>query len=345
MIVFKENGEFDSSGLLFFFYKWRKPLIVVFIIAVLASLLFSSPWFITPKYKSTVIMFPVATNSVSKVLISQSAAVKEDILGFGEEEQAEQMLQILNSNKIRDKVIEKFNLMEHYGIDPGSNYKMTRLIKEYESNVTFRRTEYMAVKVSVLDKDPVMAASMANTIAELMDSAKNQMQKARAKMALAIVQREYQELEAEIQQIVDSLKWIGKKGVHDYESQSEVLNQQLAIAISKGDDRAVIALEKRLDILADYGSTFMSLKNALEFKTEQITLLKAKLEEARVDSEQQLPQKFIVNDAFAAEKKSYPVRWVIIVISTFSALLISTLVILLLENVSKMRKPAGKDEL
>ncbi len=342
MIVFKENGEFDSSGLLFFMYKWRKPLIIVFVISVLASLLFSSPWFITPKYKSTVIMFPVATNSVSKVLISQTSAIKEDILGFGEEEQAEQMLQILNSNKIRDKVIEKFDLMKHYDIDTSSKYKMTKLIREYESNITYRRTEYMAVRVWVLDKDPVMAANMANTIAEQLDSAKNQMQKSRAKMGLQIVEKEYRELEGEIQQIVDSLKWIGKQGVHDYESQSEVLNQQLAISISKGDNRAVKAIEKRLDVLADYGSTFLSLKNALEFKTEQITLLKAKLEEARVDAEQELPQKFVVNDAYVAEKKSYPIRWVIVMISTFSVLLITILIILVLDNLSKIRRPSGK---
>jgi len=337
MIVIKEKGDFDSSGILYFLYKWRKPLIIVIVVTIAASLLFSSPWFITPKYKSTVILFPVATNSVSKVLISQNSGIKEDILGFGEEEQAEQMLQILNSNRIRDEVINKYDLANHYNLEPDSRYRMTRLIREYESNITFRRTEYMAVKISVLDKDPVMAANIANSIAELLDSAKNQMQKERAKMALTIVEKGYSELETEIKNIVDSLKAIGKKGVHDYESQSEVLNQQLAIAIAKGDNNAIRALEKKLDVLAEYGSTFLSLKNALEFKTEQATLLKAKLEEARVDAEQELPQKFIVNSAFPAEKKSYPIRWIIVVISTFSAFMISVLVILALENMYRLK--------
>ena len=61
-------------------------------------------------------MFPVATNSISKVLISQNSGIKEDILGIGEEEQAEQMLQMLNSNLIRDRIIQKYNLIEHYNI-------------------------------------------------------------------------------------------------------------------------------------------------------------------------------------------------------------------------------------
>ncbi len=341
MINLKENGEFDSSGLLFFIYRWRKTLIIVFVMAVIASWIFSSPFFITPKYQSSVIMFPVATNSISKALISQKSGIKEDILGFGEEEQAEQMLQILNSNRIRDRIIAKYDLLNHYDIKPGSKYRMTRLIREYENNITFRRTEYMAVKISVLDKDPVMAADIASSISELMDSTKNLMQKERSMMALKIVDTKYHELQREINQIVDSLRVLGKLGVHDYESQSEVLNQQLAIAISKNDKQAINALEKKMSVLAEYGSIFLSLKNTLEYKTEQITLLKAKYEEAKVDAEQELPQKFIVNSAYVAEKKSYPVRWMIVVVSTLSALMLTIICIIIMESFSKFLRSSN----
>ncbi len=337
MIIIKENIEFNSSGFISSIYQWRKLLLVVIILSAIGSWFFSSSLFITPKYESSVIMFPVATNSVSKVLISQNSGVKEDILGFGEEEQAEQMLQMLNSNLIRDKIIQQFNLLDHYDIDTDSKYKMTYLINEYDNNVKFRRTEYMAVKIIVLDKDPETAAKIANTIAELLDSTKNQMQKERAVKAFEIVGKEYKEMQLSIQVIVDSLRVIGKKGVNDYESQAEVLNQQLAIAISENNGRAVRALEQRIDILAEYGSTFLSLKNSLEYMTEQVTLLKAKYEEAKVDAEQELPQKFIVNSAYVGEKKSYPVRWVIIAVTIFSALLLTTMIILTIENVANIR--------
>ena len=335
---FAENGDFDSSGFIFFLYFWRKPLIIITILAIIASILFSSPWFITPKYKSTVILFPVATNSISKALISQQSGIKEDVLGFGEEEQAEQMLQILNSNLIRDRIVKTFGLLDHYGIDEESKYKYTRLIREYESNVSFRRTEYMAVMISVLDTDPQMAADIANTIAELVDSTKNHMQKERAVRAFNIVEKEYLSLQNEISAIVDSLRVIGKLGVNDYESQSEVINQQLAIALRNGDMSAVTALEGKLDVLAEYGGAFLSLKNTLEFKSEQLTLLKTKYQEAKVDSEAELPQKFVVNSAFKAEKKSYPIRWIIVVVTTLSALLLAILIIIVIDNFSKIKK-------
>lgn len=330
------NKEFDNSNLIIFFYKWRKLLIFVTLLALIASIIFSSPWFITPKYKSSVIMFPVATNSVSKVLISQNSPIKADILGFGEEEQAEQLLQILNSNLIRDKIIAKYNLLDHYGISPDSRYKNTKLFKEYENNVKFRRTEYLAVKITVFDKDPQMAADIANDIAAFVDVVKNQMQRDRAQMAFKIVEEEYNGLLADVQSIVDSMGVLGLMGVNDYERQSEVFNQQLAIAIRNNDKSGVRELEKKLKLIGQYGGTLLSLKNALEFKTEQLTLLKAKYREAKVDAEQELPQKFIVNSAYKAERKSYPIRSVIVIVSVFSAIFLTILVILFFENFSKI---------
>ncbi len=330
------NKEFDNSNLIVFFYKWRKPLIFVTLLALVASIIFSSPWFITPQYKSTVIMFPVATNSVSKVLISQNSPIKADILGFGEEEQAEQLLQILNSNLIRDKIIAKYNLLDHYGIRPDARYKNTKLFREYENNVKFRRTEYLAVKITVFDKDPQMAADIANDIAAMVDVVKNQMQRERAQMAFEIVEEEYNGSLADVQSIVDSIGVLGQMGVNDYERQSEVFNQQLAIAIRNNDKSGVRELEKKLTLIGQYGGTLLSLKNALEFKTEQLTLLKAKYREAKVDAEHELPQKFIVNSAYKAEQKSYPIRSIIVIISVFSAIFLTILVILFIENFSKI---------
>jgi capsular polysaccharide biosynthesis protein len=329
--------ELNSINLLHLLLKWRFPLAIITVIAIVASIIFSSPFFIKPKYKSSVIMFPVATNSISKVLISQNSGIKEDILGIGEDEQSEQMLQMLNSNLIRDRIIEKYDLMNHYKISSDSKYKYTRLHREYENNVKFRRTEYMAVKITVFDTDPQMAADMANDIAALLDSTRNIMQKERAVKAFQIVDAEYRSLENEVNDIVESLKYLGSKGVNDYERQSEVLNQQLAIAISQNNQYAVRALQQKLDTLGKYGGIFLSLKDGLEFKTEQLTLLKTKYQEAKVDAEQFLPQKFIVNSAYKAEIKSYPIRWIILVVTAFIVFFMAVLTIIIVENYTKLQ--------
>ncbi len=329
----KKWEDFDSSNIVIFLYKWRKPLFIVILVAFVGSWFFSLPWFITPKFKSTVIMFPASTNSVSKALLTEQRQVGQDIMSFGEDEQAEQLMQILNSNRIRDRVIRQFNLMEHYGIDSSARYKYSRLFNEYERNISFRRTPFMAVQITVLDTDPQLAADIANTIAALLDSTKNEMQHERAILGLAVVEIEHESLQQEVNTIVDSLVALGKLGVNDVEYQSQVLNQQMAISIMEGNTRAQRQLQKRLNILGEYGGIYMSLKNALEFKMEQLTMIQARLKEARVDARESLPQKFIVSDAYKAEKKSYPIRWLIVVVSTLSALFLTIIVIMIIEKI------------
>lgn len=334
----QESNEFNYSSLWLFLYKWRFHLIIIGVTAIILSAVFSSPFFITPLYKSEVILFPVSSNSVSKALLTDQPSAKSDILEFGEDEQTEQMLQILNSGVIKDKIIEKFNLMDHYKINPNSKYKKTSLYEEFEDNISFRRTEYLAVKITVLDRDPKMAADIANTISDLLDSTKNHMQKERAVKGFKIVEKEYLKLQLEIDQMEDSLRKIRQFGVYDYESQSEMMNQQLAIEIAKGNQRGIAALNEKLNILAQYGGAYVSLRDMLEHEKKQLSYLKARYDEAKIDAEENLPQKFVVESAFVAEKKSYPIRSVIVLVSTLATLLISVIVIIFIEKIPVKNK-------
>lgn len=334
----KGSEDFESTNFIIFLHNRRKPLFYVTLTAIIASIVFSSPFFITPMFKSSVILFPTSSNSISKALLSENVAEKQDILGFGEDEQTEQMLQILSSNKIRDRIIEKYNLIEHYEINPSSKYKYTRLYNTYDENITFRRTEYMAVKITVIDKDAKFAANIANDIAELLDSTKNIMQKERALKAFRIVEAEYLKLKSEVQQMEDSLTKLRELGVHDYESQAEMINQQLAIELARGNRSGVKALEDKLNVLAKFGGPYVSLRDALEYEKKQLSEVKAKFDEAKIDAEEVLPQKFIVNSAYPAEKKSYPVRWIIVVISTLSAFILAVIILAILDSLSVYNK-------
>lgn len=301
--------------------------------AIIASVIFSSPFFITPKYESTVILYPAATNAISKALLTENSGMKEDILDFGEDEETEQLLQILHSNRIRSKIISKYRLMEHYGIDTNSNYKVTHLYKEYENNISFKRTEFMAVKITVMDKDPQYAADIANDITELLDSTKNDMQKQRAERAYEIVKNQYFKLRDEITIMEDSLSVLRSLGVHDYESQAEMINQQLAIELAKNNQAGIKRLESKLDILAKYGGPYVSLRDNLELEKKQLSMLRAKYEEAKTDAEEVLPSKFVVNSAYKAERKSYPIRWLIVLVATVSAFLFTMILLLIIENI------------
>lgn len=327
------NTDFNSTNFFIFLWDRRKLIIIVSIIAAVVSA--AASFLITPKFKSTVILFPTSTNSISKALVNTNPGNNQDILEFGEEEQAEQLLQILNSSLIRNKIIQRFDLAKHYEIDENSKFKNTYLMKEYEDNISFKRTEFMAVEISVLDKDPQMAADIANGIANLLDSTKNEMQKERARRGFEIVKKNYEDIQNEIKILDDSLQKIRQKGVNDYETQAEMLNQELAIQIGKGNKQGVERIEAKLDTLSKYGGIYVLLRNNLGYKIDQLNKIKAKYDEAKIDAEEYIQQKFTVDNAFKAEKKTTPVRWLIVALSTFSAFLLTVLILIFIETVYK----------
>ncbi len=330
-----KNTYFDSSELLFVLYQKKLLIIIIAIIAIISAIVFSSPIFITPLFKSTTIIYPTTSSSISNTLIVKDQ--NSDLLRFGDEEESEQLLQLLNSTLVRSRIIDKFNLIDHYDMDVNSPLIMTHLFKEFDSKFKFSRTEFMAIEILVLDHDSQMAANMANEIVRLLDTVKINMQHKRAMDGLKIVENEYLQLKADVKVMEDSLTKLRGKGIHDYESQAEMINQQLAIEIATGNTSAVRRLETQLTILAEYGGPYVSLRDALSYEKEQESEMKSKYSEARVDAMNSLPQSFVVSKAFAAERKSYPLRVIIVLLTTIAVLFFTILVILFLENLSKIK--------
>ena len=316
------RNSYNAKYLCKLLVDYHKPLLIVLAVAAILAVVFSSTYFITPLYKSTTIIYPTSSNSISKVLISTTYQSEKDIMNFGEDEQTEQMLQVLNSNRVRDKVISRFNLMEHYNIKPDSKYPFTKLNKLYDSRIKFRRTEYNAVRITVLDSDPVLSAQMANDIAEIFDSTMNALQKEVAIKAFRLVEEEYMTLWNEMHQLEDSLNTLRKLGVFDYESQVEMMTRQMAVELGKGNTQGIKNIQEQLDILAEYGGASYAINERLDNDRLQLSLVKSKYEEAKMDATQDIPHKFVVTSAYQAERKAYPIRWIIVVITVLSTFLL-----------------------
>ena len=332
----KEVSDFSSSGLLMFIFKWKKQLILASTIA--AGLSYVACLFIKPEYKSTVILFPSSTSSVSKALLSESSASKQDLLQFGEDEEADQLLQILQSDIIRDAVIKKFDLMNHYGIDPESEYKNTKLFDEYEDKINFKRTEFMSVKIEVSDTDPQLAADIANSIAVLYDSTKNSIQRQRSLQGLKLVEAKYFDFKKEMQADEDSLNKLRAMGINDYESQAERLNEAYGKALLEGKQNAINKLEEKMKLLSQYGGAYVAIRDNFEHKRKQLSFLKGKYEEAKMDAEQNISHKFVVNYAHKAEKKSYPIVWLVVLISFIVSLIFSLFILIIWEKFNNVKR-------
>jgi uncharacterized protein involved in exopolysaccharide biosynthesis len=360
----RESTYLESKSLLMTVIKWRKPLIIVVLVASVASFIFSGPTFIPPKFKSTVVFFPAAAGSVSQAVLETNPG---NLVEFGEETQVEQMLQILNSDEIRSIVIKKYDLMKHYRIDPSSKYPQTELYEEYTDNITYEATEFLSVRIEVMDEDAQMAANIANDIASLLDSVKNRMQRSRLMQAMKIVEDEYNEKRAIVTAQQDSLKVLREMGLMDYQNQSIIWNEEYAKSFSsynndvaalkelekyrpaddsmvvnvkariKGAESRIKTLQTKLDLLAQYGGTNLALNENVNTQIEELNKLKLQHQKLKIDAEHNLPPKFIINKAVKAEKKSYPIRWLIVVVSVFSSFILALIILVIIERVKEFQ--------
>ena len=196
------GNNYDHAITIQFFKRWWKLLTLVTIaalaISVVASLL------ITPRYKSTAILFPTNSNRISKAIMDYHYSL--DFMDYGIERDCEYAIQILSSKSMEDSVCSHFNLMEHYGISQDDAHRLFKLHEQYRGNVNVKRTEYLGVEVSVLDVDPEWAANIANYIAEHYDVICHRIHHDRAVDASRIMEGVCSKMASDIKSLEDSMR-------------------------------------------------------------------------------------------------------------------------------------------
>jgi capsular polysaccharide biosynthesis protein len=201
----------------------------------------------------------------------------------------------------------------------------------------------LGVQISVIDEDPQYAADMANEIADYYDILKRKIIKQRTEEGFAIIQKEMEEMEKTVAQLVDSMSSIMSHGVYDYESQSERLMQQYAKDVASGNSVAAKRIKEELRILEEWGPAYISVRDRILYMKEAQMYMQQKLQAMRADADYALPQKFIVESAVASDKKEYPKRLTIILMTTICTLALALLLIICQENIKRFYATIKKD--
>lgn len=324
----KNEMEMNSLDLLGFLWKNRKSILIIgFIAAVVSSFV---ALVIEEKFESTVTLYPSKTSSVSFGEINNE---DQTVSKFGEEEEAEQMLQILESAKIREEIITKFDLLNHYEIDTTGKYIFTELNDTYADNISFTRNKNGAVLITVLDKSPDTAALIANEIADLFDRTKNAMIHARAITDFNIKKEKLKKLESEMQSLRDTMSVLSSLGVVTADAYQGLTDAML----KAGDLKTKNEYKQKLAMTEKFGSLLKAFQIETEFLSERIATLKSSYEQAETDANSFPSHKFTVEEASPAEKKSYPVRWLIVVISSLSSVLFTCIILLFNEKIKELK--------
>lgn len=323
----------SATTLLSKLIKWRKQLLIYTIVAAILSGLVS---FLMPKqYKSTVVVFPARHFSTSKLLLEQNTGNQEDYMQLGDEDDAEKLIQVLNSDALKLKVAKVFDLYKRWKIkDTTFAYHYLKL--KWEEMVVIKRTEFNSIKIEVYDYTANNSAQLANGISDYCDTVRNEMTRRVSGQALKIVKEAYDNTLTMMRQLEDSLQTLRQLGVLDYKSDVEAYTKSYAKAIEKGNKTAILELEKKLDILKKYGGAYLYVNENLKKYRFKYPVLKAKYDDELMNYRENLPFKFVVEKARPNEYKAKPKRLIIIGLSSISAFILTFLILLFKENLPNL---------
>ncbi len=319
----------SSEQLLIKIIKWRKPIMVASIVAFIISTTIA--FLLAPQYKSVATLFPTRSFSVSKLIIEQNIGNQEDYMQIGDDDDAEKLLQILNSDHLKRLVAEKFNLWQRWKIEKDM-YAEHYLTLKWENHVRYKRTDFNSIKVEVYDYTANGAAEVANSITDFVDDIKNDMTKDVAQKAFDLVKEEYENTISRMNLIEDSLQVLRQLGILDYKTDVEAYTKSYAKALEKGNSSGIKQLEEKLAVLKKYGGAYNQNSENLRKYRFKFPVIKAKYDEAEVNLKRSLPFKFIVDKATPNEYKAKPVRWLIILLSTASAFALAIILLVMSER-------------
>jgi len=304
---------FNSKNIIDLLIKWKYHLLVIVSVAVLLAVLFSSSIFITPLFKSFAVVYP------------------SNVSPYSDESETEQMMQMLQSKEIRDSIINKFDLPGHYGIDRDYKYYMSTLLWEYGKKIKISKTPYEAVSIEVWDKDPRIACDIIN---EILYQYNFKVRSLHKEKFLEVVNN-YRIITDMKKKELDSLASVAKElgvkyGLLDFPMQTrEVMRAYLETGTSSVKSGEVNRIKKNMEEKGGEREVVSALMIA---ETKDYSTLKLDYDRAILDYNRNFTYVNILNKPFPADKKSYPVRWIVVVLSALGTFVIATMVISFVER-------------
>ncbi len=283
----KIRAEFKSDSLdlmNFLIIHFRKLVIAGLAAAVLSAII---SLMIKPLYESTVTLYPSSNITEARTLLGE---VTSNTALFGDDDATEKLIQVINSDQVRDYLKATWDLATHYNIRPGEKYPNTVISEKMDRYIRCSKTSMGSVEIKVRDRDREMACAMANDMASRADTIFNNLQRNVARVMLDEISRSYELQDRLVRQYEDTLNSLG-------------------------------------------GAAALRTYSTLETENDYLGLIRGRYLEALALSQQTMPYTLVVDRAVVAEKKVYPHRSIIVMVSTASVLILMVLVLFVAEGV------------
>jgi len=301
-----EENRFNLVELIKIWLRWKKHIFAICTVAVIGSSVIS---LIMPEYyKSTAIFYPYNP----KMSDPRTLYVKDINYNiFGKSEDIDRIISVANSSLIHRDMIKEFNLVKHYKLEsdnPGdSNLVIAFALEEFRGNFDFIKNNEGALEITIYDTDENLAAEMVKIMTGKINYINIETIKKNNEKLLGVYKQHAESKLKEITILSDSLTNLRNKYQLFVPLSKITLSSINTISQTKGVDK-IISLEKQLEYL---NQEYLSTKESYT----QVNSVLANFDQSL----------FIVEEAVPAEKKSKPVRWLIVVSSLLIAFFLSSL--------------------
>ena len=307
------SEKLDAVQLMQFIIKWKKQLIFIGIGSFLISFVFTLPVFMKPMFKAQTIIYPVNIQTYSK------------------ETATEQMVQFLHSEDVRMNLVSAFNLYSHYGIDSMGNYPRFEIMKRIEENISVSKTEFESIEISVIDENPITAASMCDSILAFVDQKAISLVRVRANEVVSIIGKQMMDKKAEVDSLENAIKEIRiKYGITEFDNMVQGFSREYYRAIASGGANS--KLESTRKNLEEKGGEYVFLKEILWKVRGEYSTYKLSYEQALTDTRKEMKFHNVISKATPPERKDSPKRTLIMLMFTVGMMLFALLVMIYQEH-------------
>ena len=310
------NDFFDNRRILDIIWNRLLHFIIIGVIAVVLSAVFSSPYFITPKFKSSARVYPTNIGTVS------------------EESTTEQMLEIMNSVDIKLKMMKAFNLDEVYKIDKEFPQYLTAMLGEYNKHVAARKTEFETVEIEILDEDPTRAKLMCDSLIHFYNLKVREMHAAKSWEMVKILKDNMNWRKHERDSVMGLLNsYRVNYQILDFNNQVPEVTRGYMRALADGRENSPGGREIRkiYDNFLKKGAETYILENRFSKLSKTIDSLKFLYDINISEAQKVITYSHIVENPLVPDKKAYPVRWIIVAFSLMTTLFVALLAFMVLD--------------
>ncbi len=295
------NHTLNLLELIRLMLRWKKPIIILCGLAIVASVIISDPHIIKPKFKSTTVFFAASPNMTS----SQTLFVDNNAEYFGSSDDIDRLLSIANSAPLKSYIIQKYKLFGVYKIDSANTeYPNYKVMKELEENYSAVRNDKGAVEITVFDTDKQRASDICNDIAAKVDEMNNNIILENKRRILSIYNNKIEEKQTQLQILNDSIV-----NVKMMVQKATLVPASLRNGENNTEWKSPELLDQQLKLLED------QKKAGLKELNNTIGLA----EQYKSTINTNVPTIFTLEKAYPAEKKSKPIRWIIVLGSLLTA--------------------------